>query len=159
MSVLPDKSGAIGTLHAALLAADSATAVLEAFFGPVTVQRLHQPPSDNEGLPERLRLQPSDVLRHRAVRLMAGGRVLSQAELWYVANRLPAERVEELESSDTPFGRIMQPIGLKRFVLLARICGPEETASLAHRALLSAPTGLPVAEVYEVYPRTLFASS
>ncbi len=151
--------GTIEELHAALLAADSATAVLEAFFGAVTVRHLHEPPSPNEGLHERLRLTPGDVLRHRAVRLMAGVRVLSQAELWYVANRLPAARVKQLESSEIPFGRIMQPVGLKRSVLRARICGPEEAALLAHRALLSAPSGLPVAEVYELYPRTLLDSS
>jgi len=159
LSRLTDQSEAIGKLHAALLAADSATAVLEAFFGPVTVQRLHEPPSANDGLHERLHLQRTDTRRHRAVRLMAGGRMLSRAELWYVPNRLPAGRVEDLESSDIPFGRIMQPVGLKRSVLLARICGPEEAASLAHRALLSTPSDLPVAEVYEVYPKTLFVSS
>ena len=159
MSLLTDQCGAIEGLHAALLAADSATAVLEAFFGPVTVQRLRQPPSANEGLDERLLLGPGDVLRHRAVRLIAGTREVSRAELWYVANRLPAERVDQLESSEIPFGRIMQPVGLRRSVLLARICGPEEAALLAHRALLSEPSGLPVAEVYELYPRTLFVSS
>ena len=159
MNLPTDQSGPIGELHAALLAADSATAVLEAFFGPVTVQRLHAPPSPNEGLHERLRLAPGETLRHRAVRLMAGARVLSQAELWYIAKRLPTALVEQLQSSESPFGRIMQPVGLKRSVLLARICGPEEAALLAHRALLSAPSGLPVAEVYELYPRTLFDSS
>ncbi len=153
------QSDSIESLHAALLAADSATAVLEAFFGPVTVHRLHTPPSANEGLHERLRLAPGDTLRHRAVQLMAGARMLSHAELWYVANRLPAEHVEKLESGDTPFGRIMRPVGLTRSVLLARICGPEEAASLAHRALLRAPSGLPVAEVHELYSRRLFGSS
>jgi chorismate-pyruvate lyase len=159
VSLLTDQSAAVEELHAALLAADSATAVLENWFGPVTVARLQAPPSVNEGLTERLRLASGDILRHRAVRLMARARVLSQAELWYVANRLPAARVQQLESSEIPFGRIMQPVGLKRSVLLARICAPEEVALLAHRALLSAPSGLPVAEVYELYPKTLFDSS
>jgi len=159
LSLLTHRSGIIEALHAALLAADSATAVLEAFFGPVTVQRLDESPSANEGLGERLLLGPGDTLRHRAVRLVADARTVSKAELWYVANRLPAARVKQLDSSEIPFGRIMQPVGLKRSVLLARICGPEEAALLVHRALLSAPSGLPVAEVYELYPRTLFESS
>ena len=146
-------------LHAALLAADSATAVLEGFFGPVTVQRVAAAPSANAGLRDRLRLSDRDEVRHRAVRLLAGATVLSEAELWYVANRLPAAQVAELESSSVPFGRVMRPVRLRRVVLLARVCGPEETASLEHRALLTHADGTPVAEVYERYARSLLPDS
>ena len=117
MSALPERRGTLESLHAALLAADSATSVLESFFGAITVQRRDQPSSPNPGLRERLRLATDDVLRHRAVWLLAGDRMLSQAELWYVANRLPADRIQSLETSDTPFGRIMKPLGLKRIVI------------------------------------------
>ncbi len=159
MSGLLDERRSIESLHAALLAADSATSVLEAFFGAVTVQRRAVPPSPNDGLHERLRLSPDDVLRHRAVWLLAGDKTLSQAELWYVANRLPAEQVQRLEESNTPFGRLMKPIGLKRTVLEARLCPAEDECALTHRALLTAPSGLPVAEVYERYSKALFATS
>ena len=159
MSGLLDEKGSIESLHAALLAADSATAVLESFFGAVTIRRRAVSPSPNDGLHERLRLLPDDELRHRAVWLLAGDKTLSQAELWYVANRLPAEQVQQLEESDTPFGRLMKPIGLKRTLLEARLCPPEDEHALTHRALLTAPSGLPVAEVYERYSRALFATS
>ncbi len=156
MSALPEGRGTLESLHAALLAADSATSVLESFFGAITVQRRDQPSSPNPGLRERLRLATDDVLRHRAVWLLAGDRMLSQAELWYVANRLPADRIQSLETSDTPFGRIMKPLGLKRIVIEARHCAPGDECSLTHRAILVEPRGLPVAEVYERYSKTLF---
>ncbi len=159
MSALPKRRATRESLHAALLAADSATSVLESFFGAITVQRRDQPPSPNEGLRERLRLTADDVLRHRAVRLVAGDKMLSQAELWYVANRLPAERVQTLATSDTPFGRIMKPLGLKRIVLETQLCAPAEDCSLVHRAILVEPRGLPVAEVYERYAKGLFEDS
>ena len=159
MSALPERRATRESLHAALLAADSATAVLESFFGAITVQRRDLPPSPNPGLSERLRLAADDMLRHRAVWLLAGGDILSQAELWYVANRLPADRVQKLDTSDTPFGRIMKPLGLKRIVLEARLCAPGEDCALAHRAMLVEPGGLPVAEVHERYSDTLFEAS
>jgi chorismate-pyruvate lyase len=156
LNALPETRATLWSLHQALLTADSATSVLESFFGTVSVIRLDQPPSINEGLEERLRLAPGDDLRHRVVRLMAGEKLVSEAELWFVANRLPAERVQRLESSDTPFGRIMRPLGLKRVVLMARICRPGEAGALLHRALLAAPGGVPVAEVFELYASGLF---
>jgi chorismate-pyruvate lyase len=159
LTVSADRHGRLEALHDALCSADSATAVLEAFFGTITAERLDHPPSQNEGLRERLRLSTGERLRHRAVRLVAGEKILSQAELWYVADRLPADRLQLLETGNVPFGRIMQPVGLKRLVLMARICAPEEAASLVHRALLTTPAGVPVAEVYERYSWSLCESS
>ncbi len=148
----------IAALHAALLAADSATEVLERFFSaPVRVRVLacggHAPDAA-----QRARLGVAgEEIRHRHVALVSLGRQVSDADLWYVPARLPPGSLARLETDAEPFGRVMRPLGLKRRSLSARICAPGEPCALEHRAVLVTPDGLPVAEVFERYPRGLFA--
>jgi chorismate-pyruvate lyase len=131
--------------------------VLEEIFGvSLTVRRLADPKPPPT--PNRLTVGNTEVLRHRRVELLAGDRIVSKAELWWVPDRLPGQLVEVLETTDIPFGRVMRPLGLKRWVFCARFSADPEVA-LEHRALLSRPGGLPVAEVLESYPRTLFGGS
>jgi len=132
-------------LHAALLAADSATAVLERLCGgTVGIRRLPlsgaQPACLTQG-----------GLRHRSVELVCGGRLLSVADLWFRPDCLTADMVRALEQTDTPFGRVVRDLALRRRLLAWRM----EPAALEHRALLETASGEAVAEVHERYGRGL----
>ncbi len=129
-------------LHAALLASDSATAVLEAICGaPVSIRRD----------PNATWLMPTHLAggEHRRVALMCGDRHLSDADLWFRPELLPPGMVAELAASDAPFGRVVKSLGLRRRSLSARICAPGEPYAVEHRAVL----GDGVHEVAEVAER------
>ena len=131
-------------LHAALLASDSATAVLEAICGaPVTIRRVADAPP----------LAATHLAggQHRHVRLLCGGRCLSDADLWFRAELLPPAMVAELASGDAPFGRVVRALALRRRTLSARICAAGAPFALEHRAVLADAAGRDVAEVAERY--------
>lgn len=131
-------------LHAALLASDSATAVLEAVCGaPVTIRR--------DGSVASLPPATLSGGLHRRVALLCGERHLSEADLWFRPELLPADMVAELATSDAPFGRVVKALGLRRRNLSARICARGEPFALEHRAVLSDRTARDVAEVAERY--------
>ncbi len=130
-------------LHEALLASDSATAVLEAICGaPVSI--LRRPPA---GAPAPARLAGGV---HRRVVLLCGARVLSEADLWFRPELLPAGMVAELAASDAPFGRVVKTLGLRRRTLSARICAPGDPFAVEHSAVLE-DGAQDVAEVAERY--------
>ena len=135
------------TLHEALLASDSATAVLEGLCrGPVTIQRLQASASSH---PQRLPPGPGTV--HRHVALLCAGQPLSEANLWYRPGLLPPAMVAELADTDAPFGRVVRALGLRRHTLSARICAPGEPFALMHHAVLRDANERDVAEVAERY--------
>ncbi len=130
-------------LHAALLASDSATAVLEAICGaPVTIRRSPDPP----WLPP---VCLSGGL-HRRVALLCGDRHLSHADLWFRPELLSPGMVAELAAGDAPFGRVVKALGLRRRNLSAKFCAPDEPFALEHRAVLT-DRMQDVAEVAERY--------
>lgn len=121
-------------------------------------------------------MDSGQVVRYRRVRLRCGEQVLSAAENWYVPGRLTGEMNRVLDSSDTPFGRVVAPLEPYRRTFHARLPwsplpeGWERAAAtsppcassgplavpddlLEHRALLYASDGQPIAEVHEVYQR------
>ncbi len=141
---MPPPRVTAGALHAALLASDSATAVLEAICGaPVTIRR---DPHAPQPAPTRL----SGGL-HRHVALLCGERHLSDADLWFRPELRPADMVAELATGDAPFGRVVKALGLRRRTLSARICAAGEPFALEHRAVLGDRAGRDVAEVAERY--------
>lgn len=141
-------------LHAALLRSDSATAVLEAICGaPITVRR-HAPAS----MPAQpTRLAPAGLV-HRQVSLVCGRLTLSDADLWFRPDLLPAAMVSALAETDAPFGRVVGALGLRRQMLAYRLCGGDEAFALEHRALLADAAGRDVAEVWERYGWDLVAA-
>jgi len=146
----------LAALHAALLASNSATEVLERLFGaPVVALRVPcAPQAPTEEQRARLQLRASEPWSHRRVLLSAGGLALSRADLWYVPHRLRLEMVDALETTDRPFGHVVRPLMPRRRTLYARLAGPSEAPGLEHRALLTiaAEAGvLPIAEVHERY--------
>lgn len=175
------------TLNADLLSHDSATATLERWCtahqlaapARITAERVRdaQKPA-TETQRQRLRLAPADELRYRRVRLLCGTVVLSEADNWYVPARLTPEMNRQLDTTDTPFGRVVQPLHFQRHTISSEVlwqllpegwemkpasdiaaaqalCSPPQV--LRHRALLTLPDGTPVSEVVETYTRDALA--
>jgi chorismate-pyruvate lyase len=175
------------TLNADLLSHDSATATLEhwcavhqlASPARITAERVRnaeKPATDAQR--QRLRLTPADELRYRRVRLLCGSVVLSEADNWYVPARLTPEMNKLLDTTDTPFGRAVQPLHFQRHTISSEVlwellpegwemkpapqtedahelCAPAEV--LRHRALLTLTDGTPFSEVVETYTRDVLA--
>jgi len=175
------------TLNADLLSHDSATATLERWCtvhqlaapARITAERVRDAEKPaTEPQRQRLRLAPDDALRYRRVRLLCGTVVLSEADNWYVPARLTPEMNRQLDTTDTPFGRVVQPLHFQRHTISSELlwqplpegwemqpapdtagaqalCSPPQV--LRHRALLTLPDGTPVSEVVETYTRDVLA--
>ena len=106
------------------------------------------------------------------MKLLCGTLVLSEADNWYVPGRLTPEMNRVLDSSDTPFGRVVKSLDFQRHTLSAKVLSPllpqgwepmppariEDIGEpclpaklLEHRALLTLPDGTPFSEVVETY--------
>ncbi|WP_440902068.1 hypothetical protein [Actinosynnema sp.] len=130
----------------------------------------------------RLRADDGEVVRYRRVRLRCGDHVVSEAENWYLPGRLTPDMNRALETSDTPFGRVVAPLEPYRQTFSARLLwsplaegwerspyslspclslGPLAipAALFEHRAIVHGRDGRPIAEVHEVYQGALLAFS
>ncbi len=175
------------TLNAELLSHDSATLTLERWCGvhrlasPARIVAERDPGLDKPPSPEQRRelgVTPADAVRYRRVRLLCGTVVLSQADNWYVPARLTPEMNRQLDSTDTPFGRVVQPLHFQRHTLSSKLLWhalpdgwemgaaaaddgaaerPMPSELLEHRALLSLPDGTPFSEVVETYTDRVLA--
>ena len=175
------------TLNVDLLASRSATLTLERWCGehrlaenPVIVALLIQGESKAATAEQRQRLQvtPDEEVRYRHVRLRCGSVVLSEADNWYVPSRLTAEMNRVLETTDTPFGKAVQPLEpYRRTFLVQRLWQvlPDgwdhaPTAMRTTNKVLAIPQALfehsavlytrdhkPFSEVDEVYQRQVLA--
>jgi chorismate-pyruvate lyase len=173
------------TLNADLLASRSATLTLDqwcadhhiAADAKIHAQRVKAP--DKPITPEqreRLHIGPDEPVKYRRVALTCGTHVLSEADNWYVAGRLTPEMNQQLEETDIPFGRVVQPLHPTRetFVTLLHYqplskgweLQPAPTEADAkpielpehlfeHRALLFNASHEPFSEVHEVYTRAV----
>ena len=178
----------IQTLNAELLSSTSATATLERWCRdhaladpPVILARrtdvAPEPPS--LATREDLQLREHEPVRYRRVELVCGERVLSMAENWYVPDRLTAAMNQQLETTQTPFGKVVQPLKAHRETLAVEVLwsplpagwegGGNDTgwrssdrlqlpaALFEHRAVLYTPDHRAIAEVHEVYQRDILA--
>jgi chorismate-pyruvate lyase len=178
----------IQTLDADILASNSATLSLEKWCrdhhladDPVIVAKLEtvepKPPTAEQR--QRLQVSPTEEVKYRHVQLQCGSHVLSEADNWYVPVRLSAEMNRQLETSDTPFGKVVRPLEPYRRTFAVQLLWsplPEgwETrvpaaapgvgtpltmpaALFEHRAVLYTREHLPFSEVDEVYQRELLA--
>jgi chorismate-pyruvate lyase len=103
---------------------------------------------------ELLQPGPGEEPAVRIVRLSCGGRVLSEAENWYVPARLTPEMNARLATTQTPFGTVAAPLGFTRESLFAqrgRAAWCPEGTILSHRARLVLPGGKSLALVTECY--------
>lgn len=174
------------SFNAEVLASRSATVTLENWCRvhrlaatPVIVARLavglEKAPAAEQLA--RLRVSGPGEVKYRRVELRCGERLLSVADNWYVPGRLTAEMNNALETTDRPFGRVVQALGVTRQTLAMRVLwmplpegwemGPAVAgaggtleipeAVLEHRAILTTKEGLPFSEVRETYQRDLFS--
>ena len=175
------------TLNADLLSHDSATLTLEHW---CDVHRLASPPRviaervrgmDKPPSPEQRRelgVTPTEPVRYRRVRLLCGTVVLSEADNWYVPGRLTAEMNTSLDSTDLPFGKVVQALHFQRHTLSSKLLwfplpegwemNPTPKGAVAtrlavparvleHRAVLTLPDGTPFSEVVETYTDNVLA--
>lgn len=114
------------TLNAELLSHDSATLTLEhwcdthqlASPARIVAERVagtEQPATGEQRL--ELGVAATDTVRYRRVRLRCGSLVLSEADNWYVPARLSADMNRLLDTSDTPFGRVVQALHFQRHTI------------------------------------------
>ena len=176
------------TLNADLLSHDSATLTLERWCAD---HRLAEPPrivarrlrDAAKPIPEDLRaplkVDAAEPIGYRHVQLMCGTHVLSEADNWYVPDRLTTEMNQRLDTTDEPFGKVVQPLGFQRRTLSAELLwsplpsgwemspaqsmpagdrGPLRIpdAVLRHRAILFSATRVPFSVVVETYTNELF---
>jgi plastocyanin len=118
------------TLNAELLSHDSASLTLERWCSAhqlATPPRMHAERVHGADKPltdfqrQQLRIAPGDEIRYRHVRLQCGTVTLSEADNWYVPARLTPEMNRLLESTDTPFGIVVQPLHFQRHTIEAEL--------------------------------------
>lgn len=162
--------GRLAALNAELLRHDSATLALEGWCranglapdGAVSAQLVSAADTVPTTVQQRLlRIGPTELVRHRRVRLLFDRRVLSEADNWYVPGRLTAAMRWQLDRTTVPFGRVVRALRFRRLRLAIKPLWPWSTAGskaaqasafvLRHRALLLRADGLPFSEVVETY--------
>ena len=167
-----NRAATLDALEAALSSKPSATAVLTDWCAqrglaqaPAIVARriagsaaLTEP----EALRSSLAVPANETLGYRHVELVCGTQVLSVAHNWYVPARLSPEMNATLEGSDTPFGKIVGPLGFSRELLSSlRGEGPgcPPGTILTQRAVLCLPGGLPLSYLIECYTSANLAAA
>jgi hypothetical protein len=177
------------TLNADLLSHDSATLTLERWCDAhhmasparVIAKRVR---GDDKPLPPawrtRLAIGANEPVKYRRVRLKCGDHVLSEADNWYLPNRLTAAMNRQLDNSDAPFGKVVRPLHFRRKTLSAELLwsplpvgwewhramprtqpAAGELAVphfvLQHRAMLFAGDGRPFSALVETYTGQVLA--
>jgi chorismate-pyruvate lyase len=170
----------VETLNGELLSHESATATLEQWCGthglaqPATIvaERVAENKAPTAEQRRELRVSDTEALRYRRVKLRCGPVILSEADNWYVPSRLTSEMNRLLDTTDTPFGRVVRSLEFRRHTISAFVLSPFlppgwETMPrarieglgepcvpahlLEHRAILTLPDGTPFSEVIETY--------
>ncbi len=170
----------VQTLNTNLLSHDSATLTLERWCkdhkladpAKITAERIKDDKSAPQSVREHLKVTSDETLGYRHVRLKCGDIVLSEADNWYVPARLTQDMNETLNTTDTPFGKVVMPLQFQRHTLSAELLWqplPEGWDSgakipsasdknlevphiiLRHQAVLTKPDGNPISFVVENY--------
>ncbi|MEA2488907.1 MAG: hypothetical protein QOH21_699 [Acidobacteriota bacterium] len=175
--------------NAAILASSSATRTLEEWCGEhhmaadpriVAVRVPGESKAPSAEQLQRLGVADAAEVRYRRVELRCGVHVLSAADNWYVPARLTPEMNALLETTDTPFGKAVQPLHpYRRTIAMTLLWTPlprgweqqrhprflwHSRRVLAmpqdvfqHRAVLYTAEHLPFSEVVETYRSELLA--
>lgn len=175
------------TLNADLLSHPSATLTLERWCARHRMSTEARVVADRKAdvaLPasqeirNQLEVGPNDRVAYRHVELRCGEHVLSKADNWYVPARLSEEMNHLLQTTDTAFGRVVQPLHFQRRTVAARLLWsplPEDwdTSGAAignggesgrlvigdnlieHRAILTRGDGSPFSFVVETYTNAI----
>lgn len=103
-----------------------------------------------------LGVDAQEPLAYRHVRLRCGGTVLSDAKNWYVPGRLTPAMNTALETTRTPFGTVVRPLGFHRErleSLRGRAAECPAGTVLSHKAVLRLADGRGISFVAECYTR------
>jgi hypothetical protein len=175
------------TLNADLLSHPSATLTLERWCGDhalagdakILARRVK---GQDKPLPDDARqtlgIGADEPVRYRRVQLACGDHVLSEADNWYVPSRLTAEMNQILDTTDQPFGKVVQALHFRRQTISADLLwtplpkGWEMDAPLPpphkgpltiphevlrHRAVLYTDSNQPFSLVVETYTSEVLA--
>ncbi len=149
-------------LSASILASTSATLALEKWCAdhamaaePKIVARLVRGEAKPASTETIARLGSADI-KYRRVRLYCGAHLFSEADNWYVPGRLTPEMNRLLDETDTPFGKVVQPLAPYRRTFASRML-QSPTALFEHSAVLYDASHQPIAEVRETYQRGTLA--
>ncbi|MCP8938533.1 hypothetical protein NK718_08405 [Alsobacter sp. SYSU M60028] len=100
--------------------------------------------------------RPGEPVRHRRVELVYGDVPLSQADNWYLPDRLDVSTRMRLETTDTPFGFAVAALGPKRRTLALRAPSALNGEWLFELdVLVTRHDGIPLAAIVERYRATL----
>jgi chorismate-pyruvate lyase len=108
-------------------------------------------------------------VRYRKVRLKCGAHILSEAENWYVPERLTPAMNAALDGSDEPFGKVIRPLTPRRQTLAlerhwspvadkSSASAPCDTNIFSHEAIVIGGDGKPLALVAEHYKLDLICA-
>lgn len=155
----------LSRFEATLAANDSATAALQQWCAArgiaapaeivaETDRNEHEAPSP--ATRAALGVGADEAVAFRHVRLRCGGAVLSDAKNWYVPARLTPAMNAALETTRTPFGTVVRPLGFRRERLASqrgRAEGCPAGTVLSHRAVLRLADARGFSLVLECYTR------
>ncbi len=161
----------LGRFEHTLAANDSATAALTTWCAArgiadpaeIRVRLVERPPEPaGRAIRAALGVSPAEPLVYRHVQLACGTAVLSEAKNWYVPARIAPAMNTALTATDTPFGKVVAPLGFRRERLASRrgrAAGCPPGTVLSHRAVLRLPDGRAISLVIECYtPANLSAN-
>jgi len=169
-----------------LLSQDSATLTLEHWCADhklaepakISAIRLKDTKTAADEVRHKLNVSASDPLGYRHVLLKCGDLVLSEADNWYVPERLTTDMNQTLDTTDTPFGRVVLPLHFQRHTVSSHLIWqslPEHwqtgdaipTAQselldipetlISNEAVLTKPDGTPISFVIENYKSALLS--
>ena len=106
------------------------------------------------GVRKLLDVGSNTPLGYRRVKLTCGSHVLSEADNWYVPDRLTRDMNHALDTSDVPFGAVVKPLDFHRKTIKMEAL-TEPAHNLRVTALLVTATGKPFSVVIENYSREL----
>jgi hypothetical protein len=158
-------------LQQALRDEPSATLVLErwcaayhiATVAKIVAHRVLGAPKDApESVRHNLMLQAGEALGYRRVQLFCGDVILSDADNWYVPDRLTPMMNGLLEHTETPFGLAVRSLHFQRQTISSdRLWNPDTSPAtgplaipdhvLRNVGLLTLPDGRPISQVIENY--------
>lgn len=160
----PDDAAArLHIFETQLEANPSATAVLQSWCdahapaGTRIIARQVQPapvPPPEEAR-KALAMHPGEAVRYRRVQLMCGGRVLSNADNWYLPGKLTGAMNSTLDHSQTPFGKAVAALHFSRRNLETVYLPPGGPNVLRHSAVLLTGKSEPFSFVVETYTKAI----
>ena len=118
---------------------------------------LQDTPIAHERYDGPLSLRTGETLQHRRVCLNWGDTTMSEADNWYLPDRLPEAMRDRLENTTVPFGQVVMELGPVRKLLSRTPVAQDEQGRfiLLVSAVLETADGTLIAEVREHYCRSL----